>query len=605
MAFVPRAAFLIAFCAAVAACGGGGGGSPAPAAHPPVVAQPPVVPPPQNRPPVQTTKEGFTTLELSARTPIQIDLSMGGTVFSDPDGDPLTYYLRRAGETRTETGPWLTLEAGDPAVPSDPAKLIGGQFSITIMAFDPAGDWTEHLYQIERLWNRPPVVANPNRAAFAAANEPVSRDLLQGGSTFRDPDGDPMTYAVEITAPPGQDFSVQGTDAAGRLDAAGLAGRFVITATDNFGASGADVFVVATAVPEPGRPVLLTPGYEYEDERLPLPWPFMQSRGALQPFWDTAGSSIGRDNGSGFPTNAGATLGRVLFYDKRLSVTNTHSCASCHLQPLSFTTAERFPTGVMGTPLRRNAMQLANVRYNLQEDWFGDLRAHTLEELVLMPTEDPTELGNLVYLVEEKLAATDFYPPLFEAAFGTPEVTAARIARAVSQFLRTIITYRSRYDQAYLSMDPPPAPLPDPARVLTAEELRGADIFVASHCTDCHQTDLQTLELGALNNGLDMFPADPGEVDGRFRAPSLRNIAVSAPYMHDGRFAGLREVIEHYDHGVVDSGLTSFLMRDDSVAGAPIRRLNLSEDDKNALEAFLNTLTDTEMLTDPKFSDPF
>ena len=153
------------------------------------------------------------------------------------------------------------------------------------------------------------------------------------------------------------------------------------------------------------------------------------------------------------PTNAGATLGRVLFYDKRLSILNTHSCGSCHEQSLGFTTADRFPTGVLGTPQKRNAMAIANSRYNLFERYFSDTRVKDLENLSLMPIEDPTELGNLLPLLEQKLGATDFYPLLFQAAFGTREITRERIAKALAQFLRSIITYRSRFDQAYLVLD--------------------------------------------------------------------------------------------------------------------------------------------------------
>jgi cytochrome c peroxidase len=136
---------------------------------------------------------------------------------------------------------------------------------------------------------------------------------------------------------------------------------------------------------------------------------------------------------------------------------------------------------------------------------------------------------------------------------------------------------------------------------LTATELRGADLFAENGCAVCHRTQLQ-IDAHA-NNGLDAILTDPGDHEGSFSAASLRNIAVTSPYMHDGRFATLREVIDHYDHGVVDAPFVSPVLRESG--NGPIRRLFLSEFDKNALEAFLRTLTDYEMLTDPKFADPF
>jgi cytochrome c peroxidase len=144
---------------------------------------------------------------------------------------------------------------------------------------------------------------------------------------------------------------------------------------------------------------------------------------------------------------------------------------------------------------------------------------------------------------------------------------------------------------------------PTPEAVLTAQELRGAEIFNGSgNCWRCHAQGAQTLDIPA-NNGLDPVPADPGSGSGKFRAASLRNVAVTAPYMHDGRFQTLREVINHYSEGAVDVPLVDPRLRGMLMTN-PVT-LNLSDPDKDALEAFLNTLTDTTFLNDPKFSDPF
>jgi cytochrome c peroxidase len=373
-----------------------------------------------------------------------------------------------------------------------------------------------------------------------------------------------------------------------------------VTARDAYGGSTTGEFILAAPAADPGEPALPSISYVYDDARLPLPADFAFSREHFAPLWDTTPD----DN----PTSdAGATLGRVLFYDKRLSITNTHSCASCHRQERGFAAEERFSSGVMGVPLTRNAMGLTNVRFNFDDLFFIDLRTPTLEKLALQPIEAPLELGNHLPLLEQKLAATSFYGPLFEAAFGTPQVTRDRIARALAQFLRSLLSYRSKFDRAYSMMNGQDPPIPDV--VFTAQERRGDLLFKnqvvgGAHCSNCHVGTVQTLDRPSTN-GLDAESPDPGGPNGVFRSASLRNIAVTGPYMHDGRFTTLREVIDHYDHGVQQT--TPFRLPFPLLVptGDAPRRLNLSEEDKAALEAFLHTLTDDEFLTDPRFADPF
>jgi cytochrome c peroxidase len=339
--------------------------------------------------------------------------------------------------------------------------------------------------------------------------------------------------------------------------------------------------------------------YAYTNAELPLPFAFRSSAVNFGPFWDRTARQWLTP-----VTDAGATLGRVLFYDKRLSITNTHSCSSCHVQANNFASPQRFNTGVMGVPLARNSMALGNVRYNLNDTFFIDQRVHGLEGLIALPIEEPLELGNFMPMLVDKLQSTSFYPPLFEAAFGTPVVTEERLTLALVQFLHSMITFRSRFDQAFHGME-----ITDPNMsdvVFTAQERRGVALFLDHSvspllCVGCHATGMQLLDSPG-NNGLDVVSADSGNFQ-IFRAASLRNIAVSGPYMHDGRFGTLREVIEHYDHGVQDSPQLSAQLRVDGVG--PVKRMNLTEADKDALEAFLHTLTDSGFLTDPKFSDPF
>jgi cytochrome c peroxidase len=289
----------------------------------------------------------------------------------------------------------------------------------------------------------------------------------------------------------------------------------------------------------------------------------------------------------------------VLFYDKRLSLTNTHSCGSCHQQAHGFAAPSRFSEGIIGEPTKRNAMGLTEVRYSIHNLFFSDMRVSSLETLALMPVQEPTELGNSLPRVIGKLSATDFYPPLFTAAFGSPEITSERIAKALAQFLRSLISYNAKVD-AY-SNPPNGQPSPPLDVVFTPQELIGREVFLNNNCFFCHSEDIQA-SFTTSNNGLDEVFTDPGSGDGHFRTASLRNVAFTAPYMHDGRFATLREVVEHYDHGVKSTPHLARLLQD--AQGGP-RRMNLTEEQKEGLIAFLHAMTDEQFLRDPRFSDPF
>lgn len=295
-------------------------------------------------------------------------------------------------------------------------------------------------------------------------------------------------------------------------------------------------------------------------------------------------------------TDHGATLGRVLFYDKRLSVNGTTACASCHLQEYAFADPERFSTGFAGGKTPRNAMGLANGRHFQAGDFFWDARVETLEELILLPIQNPIEMGNTLEQAVAAVAATPFYPPLFAEAFGSPEVTPERIAKATAQFIRAMVSYRSRYDEGVATG----------FRNFTGQERFGMQLFRAEPdgCVLCHLSDSQIL-IFPTNNGLDLVYADKGIGaltgdgfdNGRFKPPSLRNVALTGPYMHDGRFATLQDVLEHYSSGIQShKNLGSFL---------PERGLDLTTRQRNAIEAFLHTLTDLAFISDPKFSDPF
>ncbi|MEM8601582.1 MAG: cytochrome c peroxidase [Bacteroidota bacterium] len=299
-------------------------------------------------------------------------------------------------------------------------------------------------------------------------------------------------------------------------------------------------------------------------------------------------------------TDAGATLGRVLFYDTRLSANQLISCASCHRQADGFSDPEILSVGFQGGRTGRHSMTLAFARFYDNGHFFWDERAETLEDQVLMPIQDDVEMGMTLDDVRARLEATDFYADLFTDAFGSAEITNERMSRALAQFVRSMVAPASKFDEGRAVQAP--GPPGDPLDNFTAEENLGLELFYGrARCSTCHRGDLQ-VAVEALNNGLDPVTADEGAGDGRFKTGSLRNIAVTAPYMHDGRFATLEQVVDHYDRGVqAHPNLSPPLVRGN---GQPLR-LNLTAQERAALVAFMRTLTDESFLADERWSDPF
>ncbi|MBL4616630.1 MAG: hypothetical protein JKY46_02960 [Robiginitomaculum sp.] len=307
-------------------------------------------------------------------------------------------------------------------------------------------------------------------------------------------------------------------------------------------------------------------------------------------------------------TNAGATLGRVLFYDKRLSINDTVSCASCHGASVGFSDSDVLSVGFEGGLTGRHSMGLANARFYAPQAFFWDERAATLEDQVLMPIQDSVEMGMSLSTLVPKLQAVSFYPALFNAAFGDNTVTSDRISKALAQFVRSMVSSNSKFDQAYIAGTPTQ---PDFAGTFTAEERLGLALFQPTPgagiqslmCSACHATVVQALD-AAHNNGLDAnTDSDQGAGNGMFKSPSLRNIAIRPPFMHDGRFSTLEEVVEFYNSGIQDHPNLAPRLRDGQT-GLP-RRFNLSSAEKAALAAFLKTLTDESFLSDARYSDPF
>lgn len=307
-------------------------------------------------------------------------------------------------------------------------------------------------------------------------------------------------------------------------------------------------------------------------------------------------------------TDAGATLGRALFYDKRLSTNQTISCSSCHQAEHGFSDPRPFSLGFNGGATSRNSMGLSSARYYLRRSFFWDERAATLEDQVLQPIQNAVEMGLTLPALVARLTAEPYYTNLFTAAFGTDTVTTNRISRALAQFVRSIVSTQSKYDRG----------VTNGFANFTAQETQGRQIFIGQvgNCNACHGSDNFVPGNAVNNNGLENPYVDKGigaltgrpQDEGLFKVPSLRNIELTAPYMHDGRFATLEQVVEFYNSGVVNHPNLSPPLRNPpggpGQPGAP-RRLNLTFAQKAALVAFLKTLTDTTVTTDVKFSDPF
>lgn len=305
-----------------------------------------------------------------------------------------------------------------------------------------------------------------------------------------------------------------------------------------------------------------------------------------------------------------ATLGRVLFYDKRLSINDSISCSSCHQQANGFDDPRQFSKGFSGLEFTTaHAMRLGNIRYYQPGSMFWDKRAASVEAQASQPIQHAIEMGFVsseggIPALITKMNASSYYPDLFTFAFGDAAITEARIQQALAQFQRAMISSNSKWDTAYAQVFAPNANNRGLGATLpgfTAQEDRGRQLFITppnaggGGCAVCHQPPSFALAANSRSNGL-----DAGETV-IFKSPSLKNVGLSKAFMHDGRFDSLDKVVEHYNSGVkLGPALDNRL----SPNGQALR-LNLSTEDKAALVAFMNTLTDLTLTGDAKFSDPF
>jgi len=307
-------------------------------------------------------------------------------------------------------------------------------------------------------------------------------------------------------------------------------------------------------------------------------------------------------------TIQGVKLGRMLFYDKQLSGDGSLACAGCHIQANGFSDTTQFSLGILGFPGKRQAMASFNMLWNNNE-FFWDGRAHLLRDQAILPIQDSLEMNETLENVVSKLSSSQTYVDQFERVFGSTHINQLKISLALEQFMNSIVSWNSKYDKIERG-----------ELNYTASEQRGKDLFFDEYnqffpttsgadCAHCHsgrnfENDLY------MNNGLDadanftddgrmkvtMDPLDKA----KFKVPTLRNIELTTPYMHDGRFNTLEEVVDHYNGELVNSTTIDPALENTRATG-----LFLTAQDKTDLVAFLKTLTDTDMTNDTRYASPF
>ena len=433
-----------------------------------------------------------------------------------------------------------------------------------------------------------PLVSNAVLSVAAVIGQPVDIDVRSG---FVDRKQKGLSYTAGFSPATTTCLTLSNGRLTGTPDAPGVI-RVKVLATDAGGdtvSQTLSVVVFAAGLKVPSLPLALL---GYSDARSPVPQHYLLGNAP-------GGSALAVSNtrADNPTTDAGATLGRVLFYDTRLSANDQTSCASCHAQQFGFSDTARFSTGFKGEKTGRHSPALANARFYGRGRFFWDERAATAEDQALQPIQNPVEMGLTLTDLVEKLKVTPYYAPLFQSAFGTSEITADRVGRAIAQFVRSIVSYGSRFDSTFT----PGAQGPDLNR-LTQQERDGLQLFNGpAGCAPCHATNAHISD-NIHNTGLDATITDVGAGNGNFKAPSLRNVEVRGRFMHDGRFTSLEQVVDFYSAGVqANPGLDGRLR----VPGGAPRRLNLTVAQRDAIVAYLKTLTDRALLSDTRFANPF
>jgi cytochrome c peroxidase len=309
-------------------------------------------------------------------------------------------------------------------------------------------------------------------------------------------------------------------------------------------------------------------------------------------------------------TKEGVELGRFLFYEKRLSGDNTMSCATCHMPQNGFSDANQFSVGIDGIAGTRQSMALVNLGW--ENFFFWDGRSSSLEEQILEPVPNPIEMHQSWKDAVSKLNADVKYRNRFFRAFNEEGIDSVKVSKVIAQFLRTLVSGESKYDVMYKYENSMTLNSNEQAILGTIdpEEWAGYDLFKSlngADCFHCHNGPLMQVKKfsnnGLMPNSINDFGraivTNNPEDNYKFKVPTLRNIALTAPYMHDGRFATLDEVIEHYSSGIHMSPTIDPLIEFGSQGG-----VQLDAQEKYLLKKFLLTLTDNNFINNPNFKDP-
>ncbi len=455
--------------------------------------------------------------------------------------------------------------------------------------------------------NNAPTVSSAIADQAANVGFDFSLDLT---GTFTDADNDALTITADFGAD-AKGLSLSGTEISGRPDSTGTV-TVTCTATDPDGASVSDTFTIDVTIDQSAITATFNGTIDLEN---------------LENYaGQTVPNYITKINDGGNPiTDAGATLGRVLFYDTSLSTDGTVSCATCHVQSLGFSDAGIVSTGVEGGQTGRHSMRLINTMFADEENFFWDERAPSHEAQESQPIQDHNEMGfsgqngrpDLDTLIAQ-MEATEYYEELFRFIYLDPEITEERIQEALAQFTKSIQSFDSRYDQGRAQVNNNNANFPN----FSADENAGKDLFMqgpnngGAGCNGCHRAPEFDIRPGSDHNGVFAVAGSTTEFDlTNTRSPTLRDMvgpggSSNGPFMHDGSLATIRAVIDHYDaiqEPTSEPPLSEWRATIDNrlFPGGNPQRLNLTEVEKDQLEAFLLTLTGSSIYTDPKLSDPF
>ncbi len=349
---------------------------------------------------------------------------------------------------------------------------------------------------------------------------------------------------------------------------------------------------------------------------LDLNAPLNYASPTLLPHYDAGVMATQNQTSANPTTDKGATLGRVLFNDVRLSFNNTKSCASCHSQTHGFVDRAQFSTGFAGGLTTAHAMRLGNVAFYQGNNMFWDKRSPSLEDQATDPIQNATEMGfdtahgGFGALVS-KMQTLAYYPELFKWVFGDETITEERVQNALAQFQRSMISANSKWDRAYAVVYANNGRVNSPDNFgrslagnnipevdrFTAAEDRGRALFIqgpnngGKGCAGCHQPPTFSLDRNARSNGLDLNETVI------FKSPSLKNVALDGHFMHDGRFSTLEQVLAHYASGIKDGPALDNRLRAPGIA--------MTAQEQADIVAFLHTLTDNTLNTDTRFSSPF